>query len=92
MGATGALAPVLLQHGRSSTATGALPPFKTDVIILCTEFYHLGEGAHFASCYIMGQLWVGPDGGVYNHWTGLLDWTTGLTKISSSTLTAQNNV
>ena len=45
MGAEGALGPC------SFTATGALPPFKTDVIVLCTEFYHLGEGAHFASCY-----------------------------------------
>ena len=35
----------------SFAATGAMPPFK-DVIILCTEFYHLGEGANFASCYM----------------------------------------
>ena len=44
------LAPVLLQQ------RGASPPFKTDVIILCTEFYHLGEGAHFASCYM--KIWA----------------------------------
>ena len=47
---------------RSFTATGALPPFKTDVIILCTELYHLGEGAHFASCYIYeyGPHYIAP--------------------------------
>ena len=45
---------------RSLAATGALPPFKTDVIILilCTKFYHLGEGAHFAK--LLYKLLYGP--------------------------------
>ena len=42
MGAMGVLAPVLLQQWGL---------FK----ILYTEFYHIGEGAHFASCYIMNN-------------------------------------
>ena len=26
------------------------------IIILCTEFYHLGEGAHFASFYMSHSI------------------------------------
>ena len=42
----GALAPVLLQQ------QGHCPHSK----LMCTEFYHLGEGAHFASCYT--DIWA----------------------------------
>ena len=44
----------LLVHRRRNHGSngGTCPRSKLIVMMLCTEFYHLEEGAHFASCML----------------------------------------